>query len=95
MCATTEYFNGATGKCTPLNSSTMDEKSYDGKTPIWAYFGEILAGGGALAAGLKGTNTAPVTNVYGNPNQNQNPNTLIYIIGGVVLLIVLFVALKK
>ena len=94
MCAPNEYFNSPDGKCYPIKTTAVDESKYDGSTSIWGYVPAALPGIASIIASLKGGSTAPVTNNY-NTGNSTGGNTIWFILGGVVLLIVLFVAMKK
>jgi len=94
MCGANEYLNGADGKCYPIKTSKVDEKTYDGSGSVWGYIPAALPGVASIIAALKGGSTAPVTNNY-IPSATGGGNMVWMILGGVVLLIVLFVAMKK
>lgn len=93
-CLETEYFNGADGKCYPKTGTgtAVSESKYDGSSSIWGYVPGALTGVASVIASLKGTNTAPVTNIY--QSGTGSGNMMMYVIGGILLLIVLFVVLK-
>lgn len=93
MCATGEYFNGATGQCVKIKP--VDESKYDGSTSFWGYIPEALPGVASIIAALKGNNTAPVTNNYNTGVAGMSGSMIWIILAIIVFIILLVVAMRK